>query len=117
MKDVSFCVPTRFIVGKDTPAQVGEQIAAYGGHRVLIVDDGGSYLTELLQAVRSSIAREGLEAFGMEHKAVSPRLSIVMEGVGFCKENDLDFILDQRALIITEPALLMNGTFIAQILP
>ena len=93
MKDFSFCVPTRFIVGKDSPAHVGEQIAAYGGHRVLIVDDGGSYLTELLKTVRSSIVREGLEAFGMEQKAVSPRLSIVMEGVGFCKEHCIDFIL------------------------
>ena len=93
MKDFSFCVPTRFIVGKDSPAHVGEQIAAYGGHRVLIVDDGGSYLTELLQTVRSSIVREGLEAFEMEQKAVSPRLSIVMEGVRFCRENDIDFIL------------------------
>ena len=93
MKDFSFCVPTRFIVGKDSPAHVGEQIAAYGGHRVLIVDDGGSYLTELLRTVRSSIAREGLESFDIENKAVSPRLSIVMEGVRFCKENDIDFIL------------------------
>ena len=93
MKDFSFCVPTRFIVGKDSPAHVGEQIAAYGGHKVLIVDDGGSYLTELLKTVRSSIVREGLEAFGMEQKAVSPRLSIVMEGVRFCKEHGIDFIL------------------------
>lgn len=93
MKDFSFCVPTRFIVGKDSPAHVGEQIAAYGGHRVLIVDDGGSYLTELLRSVRSSIEREGLEAFEIEHKAVSPRLSIVMEGVRFCRKNDIDFIL------------------------
>lgn len=93
MKDFSFCVPTRFIVGKDSPAHVGEQIAAYGGHRVLIVDDGGSYLTELLKTVRSSIVREGLEAFEIERKAVSPRLSIVMEGVRFCRENDIDFIL------------------------
>ena len=88
MKDFSFCVPTRFIVGKGSPAHVGEQIAAYGGHRVLIVDDGGSYLTELLRTVRSSIEREGLEAFEIGQKAVSPRLSIVMEGVRFCKEND-----------------------------
>ena len=72
MKDFSFCVPTRFIVGKDSPAHVGEQIAAYGGHRVLIVDDGGSYLTELLKTVRASIAREGLEAYEIEHKAVFP---------------------------------------------
>ena len=93
MKDFSFCVPTRFIVGKDSPAHVGEQIAAYGGHKVLIVDDGGSYLTELLRTVRSSIAREGLESFDIKDKAVSPRLSIVMEGVRFCKENDIDFIL------------------------
>ena len=93
MKDFSFCVPTRFIVGKDSPAHVGEQIAAYGGQRVLIVDDGGSYLTDLLRTVRSSILREGLEVYDIEHKAVSPRLSIVMEGVRFCKENDIDFIL------------------------
>ncbi len=93
MRDFSFCVPTRFIVGKDSPAHVGEQIAAYGGHRVLIVDDGGSYLTDLLRTVRSSILREGLEVYDIEHKAVSPRLSIVMEGVRFCKENDIDFIL------------------------
>ena len=93
MKDFSFCIPTCFIVGKGSPAQAGRKIAEFGGHRVLIVDDGGSYLKDLIATVRASIEEQGLAVFRMEDKAVSPKLSLVMKGVEFCRANGIDFIL------------------------
>ena len=93
MKDFSFCIPTRFVVGKNSASQVGELISQYGGHRVMIVDDGGAYLAALLDNVRASIKGAGLEAVETPHKAVSPRLSIVMENVSLCREKGIDFIL------------------------
>ena len=93
MKDFSFCIPTRFVVGKNSPSQVGELISQYGGHKVLIVDDGGAYLAALLDSVRASIKGAGLEAVETPNKAVSPRLSIVMENMRLCKEKGIDFIL------------------------
>ncbi|MBQ3831464.1 MAG: iron-containing alcohol dehydrogenase, partial [Spirochaetales bacterium] len=62
MKDFSFCIPTRFVVGRDSASQVGELIRQYGGRKVLIVEDGGSYLAALLENVRASIKCAGLEA-------------------------------------------------------
>lgn len=93
MKDFSFCIPTRFLVGRDSPARVGEAIASCGGTRVLIVEDGGAYLEKLLETVRLSIADAGLVPLQMERKAVSPTLSYVTEGVRFCRENGVDFVL------------------------
>lgn len=93
MRDFSFCVPTRFIVGKGMPATVGSEIAAQGGHRVLIVHDGGAYLAALLDTVRASIEAAGLTWLEMDRKATAPRLSLVLEGVDFCRANDVDFIL------------------------
>ncbi|MBR6347359.1 MAG: iron-containing alcohol dehydrogenase [Spirochaetales bacterium] len=93
MNDFSFCIPTRFVVGKGSPAGVGDLIRQYGGHRVLIVDDGGAYLKELFATVRSSIESAGLVAFEAQEKAVSPRLSIIMKNVEFCRANDIDFVL------------------------
>lgn len=93
MKDFSFCIPTRFVVGRDSASQAGDLIRQYGGRKVLIVDDGGSYLAALLENVRASIKGAGLEAVQTPFKAVSPRLSIVMDNVRLCREEDIDFIL------------------------
>lgn len=93
MLDFNFCVPNRFIVGKGTPASVGEQLAAHGAKRVLIVNDGGAYLADLMKTIRDSIEAAGLVWMEMEEKATSPRLSLVMKGVEFVRENSIDFIL------------------------
>ena len=93
MKDFSFCIPTRFVVGKGSAADVGALIAEYGGHNVLIVDDGGSYLKALLEQVKSSIEGQGLCTLETPFKAISPKLSIVMENVRLCREKGIDFIL------------------------
>lgn len=93
MLDFNFCVPNRFIVGKGSAAQVGGQLAAHGAKRVLIVNDGGAYLAELMNTIRASIEAAGLVWLEMEEKATSPRLSLVMKGVEFVRANDIDFIL------------------------
>lgn len=45
---------TNVIFGKDTHKTVGEEIKKYG-NRCLIVHDGGSYLTKILEDVRASL--------------------------------------------------------------
>lgn len=93
MKDFTFCIPTEFIVGKGSAAKVGEAIARRGGRKVLVVDDGGSYLKALLETVHASIAAAGIEAFDIPEKATSPRLSLIRDAIRFVKEKEIDFIL------------------------
>ena len=93
MLDFNFCVPNRFIMGEGSPAHVGEHLAAAGAKRILIVNDGGAYLADLMATIRASIEAAGLIWMEMEEKATSPRLSLVMKGVEFVRANDIDFIL------------------------
>ena len=78
MLDFNFCVPNRFIMGEGSPARVGEHLANHGAKRVLIVNDGGAYLADLMATIRASIEAAGLVWMEMEEKATSPRLSLVM---------------------------------------
>ncbi|MCK9288314.1 MAG: iron-containing alcohol dehydrogenase [Sphaerochaetaceae bacterium] len=93
MIDFSFCIPTCIILGKESLARVGSEIAQRGGNRVLIVHDGGSYLEDLLKTVHKSITDEGLTVLEMEEKATQPCFSLIHKGVEFCHANQVDFIL------------------------
>ncbi|MFA6706914.1 MAG: iron-containing alcohol dehydrogenase [Sphaerochaetaceae bacterium] len=93
MIDFSFCVPTCFILGKGSPSRAGSEIAKRGATRVLIVDDGGSYLSSLLDTVRESIRDAGLTVLEMHEKATKPSFSFISKGVEFCHTNNVDFVL------------------------
>lgn len=93
MIDFSICIPTRFVFGKGKVADVGEEVLRFGGKRVLIVEDGGAYLTSLLKTVRHSLDASGLVSMQMTEKATIPCLSLVLKGVEFCKKNQIDFII------------------------
>ncbi|MCX7027208.1 MAG: iron-containing alcohol dehydrogenase [Spirochaetes bacterium] len=92
MVDFTFCVPTRFIFGKGSPAKAGEEAARYG-KRILIHHDGGDYLSALLGTVRRSLAEAGLEVFELSGVVSSPRLSLVLEGAELCRKEKIDCIL------------------------
>lgn len=93
MIDFSFYIPTRFIFGVGKAQTVGDEIVRLNGHKVLIVDDGGSYLIELLGTVKDSLEKANLEYFQMDQKAITPSLSLVLNAVSFCKDKGVDFIL------------------------
>ena len=93
MNDFTICIPTKFIVGKNSPAQAGQEIVRCSGTRVLLVHDGGAYLKTLLDTVRSSLAQAGLFFRELPEPALKPSLTLVQRGVAFLKENALDFVL------------------------
>ena len=92
MLDFTFFVPTRFVFGKGSPAKAGEEVSRYG-KRVLLHHDGGAYLSDLLETVRRSLRDAGLEVFEFSGVVPSPRLSLVLEGAEFCRENKIDCVL------------------------
>ena len=93
MNDFSICIPTKFIVGKNSPAQVGQEIARLGGNRVLLVHDGGVYLKALLDTVRASLAEAGLAVCELPEPALRPSLSLIRRGIETVRENGVDFVL------------------------
>jgi len=92
MTDFTFCIPTRFIVGKGSPAKVGRETARYG-KRIMLVHDGGDYLSGLLVTIRRSLEDAGLDVYELPEAGSGPRLSLVLNGARLCRENRIDCVL------------------------
>lgn len=61
MNDFVFQSPTRFVFGKSAIERTGEEVAALGSKRVLLVYGGGSARrTGLLSRVEDSLAKAGV---------------------------------------------------------
>lgn len=94
MQAFEFYSPTKIIFGPKTEEQVGQQVAAHGGSRVMVVYGGQS-------AVKSGLLERvlhALDAAGLVHESIggvkpNPRLSLAVEGVEKAKAFGADFIL------------------------
>lgn len=83
---------TNVIFGKDTHKTVGEEIKKYG-NRCLIVHDGGSYLTKILEDVRASLDASGISYYELGDVKPNPRLSYCKECIEKVHQDPVDFIL------------------------
>jgi alcohol dehydrogenase YqhD (iron-dependent ADH family) len=94
MKNFEYYAPTKIIFGKDTEKQVGEQIIAFGGKKVLIHYGSESVKkTGLLARVRDSLEQLNIPYVELGGVVPNPRLSKVLEGVELSKRENVDFIL------------------------
>lgn len=94
MKDFCYQVPTRVIFGRDAEHQVGREIRAHGGKRVLLHFGGGSaQRSGLIDRVTASLEEAGLSWVTLSGVQPNPRLSLVYEGVALCRREQVDFIL------------------------
>ncbi len=94
MKNFVHCVPTRFVFGKGTEQQVGEQVRDFGGTKVLVVYGGGSAVRSgLIDRVRKSLSDAGIDSLVLGGVQPNPRDTLVYQGIELVRREGVDFIL------------------------
>lgn len=94
MDNFQFYSPTEFVFGKDTENKAGECVKKHGGTKVLLHYGGGSAIKSgLLGRVKTSLEKAGVEYVELGGVKPNPRDTLVYEGIKFCREENIDFIL------------------------
>ncbi len=94
MNNFEFCSPTKFIFGRGVEAQVGQQVKAFGGSKVLVHYGGGSAVRSgLIDRVTRSLADAGIEYLLLGGAQPNPRSGLVYEGITLARQNGVDFVL------------------------
>ncbi|GHT66472.1 NADH-dependent alcohol dehydrogenase [Spirochaetia bacterium] len=93
MQNFEYYNRTKIIFGKGTEDQVGSETAQYA-KRILLHHSGGSAVRSgLLDKIKASLKKAGVEWVELDGVKPNPRLSKVHEGVALCKKEKLEFIL------------------------
>ncbi len=94
MIDFNYYNPTEIIFGQGRHQEVGEQIKARGGRRVLFHYGGGSIKRSgLYEAVCRSLQDAGLSFVELGGVQPNPRVSLARKGIALCREENVDYIL------------------------
>lgn len=94
MENFNFYAPTYFEFGKDAENKAGSLVKRFGGSKVLIHYGGGSVVRSgLLDRVKASLEKEGIEYLELGGVKPNPRSGLVYEGIELCRANNVDFIL------------------------
>lgn len=94
MNNFTFYAPTYFVFGKDTENEAGRYVKRFGGTKVLIHYGGGSVVRSgLLDRVKASLKREGIDYIELGGVKPNPRSGLVYEGIELCKKENIDFVL------------------------
>ena len=94
MNKFEFYSPTKVIFGKGVENQVGKEIKAHGGTKVLVHFGGGSVKKSgLLDRVEAALKAEEISYVMLGGAQPNPRLALVHEGVALCKKENVDFVL------------------------
>ena len=94
MNDFVFQSPTRFVFGKSAIERTGEEVAALGSKRVLLVYGGGSARrTGLLSRVEDSLAKAGVAYVELGGVRPNPEVGLVRQGIEVARANSVDLVL------------------------
>lgn len=94
MVNFSFCLPTKVIFGKGTQLNVGAEIKACGGRKVLIHYGGSSAQKNgLLDQVYESLKKENISYAELGGVVPNPHMGLIYKGIELCKQENVDFIL------------------------
>ena len=96
MINFDFFTPTKILFGAGRESEVGKQIVAFGGHKVMIVygKKGGHIETSgLLDKVHKSLSDAGLSYVDLNGVVPNPRLSLVKAGIRLGRAEGIDFLL------------------------
>ena len=93
MENFTYCVPTKIIFGAGTEQQAALEIVGRA-RKVLLHYGGGSiYRNGLYERIVASLQQQGIEFVELGGVQPNPRLELVREGISFCREQGVDFIL------------------------
>ena len=94
MQNFIYDTPTKVYFGKDEELKVGKIIKEYNPSKVLIHYGGQSAKKSgLLDRVKQALIDEGIAFAEFGGVVANPELSLVREGIEFCKAEGIDFIL------------------------
>ena len=92
MLNFRFQNQTEIIFGRDTEKTVGEEVAKYA-KKVLIVSYGQAFEKSLMDTVKDSLDKQGMEYFELKGIKPNPEETKVQEGIETVREKDIPFIL------------------------
>lgn len=94
MNNFEFYSPTKVIFGKGVENDIGKEIKAWAGTKVMLHFGGTSARKSgLLERIEKSLGDAGIAYIALGGVVPNPRLSLVREGVELCKKEKVDFIL------------------------
>jgi alcohol dehydrogenase YqhD (iron-dependent ADH family) len=93
MQDFEFYPRTKIIFGKDTENKAGAEAAQYAGKILLHHSGGHAVKSGLVDRVKDSLKKAGLEWVELDGVQPNPRLSLVYKGIDIVKREKLGFIL------------------------
>jgi alcohol dehydrogenase YqhD (iron-dependent ADH family) len=93
MQNFEYCNKTKIIFGKGTEERVGSETAQYA-KRVLLHHSGGSTVRSgLIDRVKDSLKKAGVECVELTGILPNPRLSLVRKGIEIAKKENVELIL------------------------
>lgn len=94
MNSFEFYSPTKVIFGKDVENNIGKEIKAWGGTKVMLHFGGKSARESgLLDRIEESLRDAGINYISLGGVVPNPRLSLVREGIDLCNREKVDFLL------------------------
>ena len=94
MKDFNYYAPTKVVFGKGAEQNVGKLVKEQNCKKVLIhYGSGSARRSGLLDRIEAIFEKEGIAYTELGGVVPNPRLSLVYEGIGLCKKENVDFIL------------------------
>ncbi|MDD3213819.1 MAG: iron-containing alcohol dehydrogenase [Eubacteriales bacterium] len=94
MENFRFYAPTYFCFGKGEEQSIGELIARFGGHKVLLHYGGGSIQKNgVYDRVVKALNDSQIPYVELPGVKPNPRSGLVYEGIELCRRENIDFIL------------------------
>jgi len=95
VKDFEFQNTTKIIFGRGSDNKVGKEVKTLGGSKVLLHHYGDNIIKEigLYDRIINSLKSEGIDIVELAGVKPNPRLSLVREGIGLCRKENVDLIL------------------------
>ena len=94
MENFEFYTPTKIYFGRDTHKKVGEIIAGYGFHKILLHYGGGSiHRSGLYNAIVTSLREHDIAWVELGGVSPNPKLSLAKQGMELCRAENVEFIL------------------------
>ncbi len=94
MKNFTYQVPTKFVFGRGAENEVGREIRALGGKKVLIHYGGGSAVRSgLIGRVQAALDAEGIAHVELGGVQPNPRDTLVYQGIELARREGVNFVL------------------------
>ena len=94
MKNFVYQLPTKFLFGRGAENEVGREVRALGGTKVLIHYGGGSAVRSgLIDRVKKALDAENIGYVELGGVQPNPRDTMVYKGIALARREDVDFVL------------------------